>query len=171
MSVVKISANIIHWPPVCACCCARADTKHKVAAVREAPIIAQLEEEYEMLTPPRRLYVASVAALGVEISFCFVLAIFIHNAIAWIQIAVCLFFLIGSVVGLLFVLPYTARLDRSSNARRTKAFQGRLRDLEREIDEIAVDYLGWYGTVHTFTFASRSFRDEFCRYNVGKILD
>ncbi len=79
--------------------------------------------------------------------------------------------------GLYAVFPWCVRSHREALRERERARRAIEDDLERclcdqcaEETEVAAEYDGWSGTVHTFYFSNREFARRFCRVNAGKVL-
>jgi hypothetical protein len=195
MYSVEISARIIHWPGVCACCCHPANTSIEVSSTRTTGkrVIHTQTKSWEVPYCERCLdHIEAAKALRafstfvIHLSVVFglvggVLAFFVFLALCQrsVPMAVILGLVITGLTAAIVIPTFWwchAKYQRDVKAK--KAQRKRLEDQLNallsqsccEEDELAAEYGGWHGSVHTFYFASKQFAGAFERANPGKCL-
>lgn len=159
---IQVSARSLNWPRVCACCCGSANTVRRTAASRTTGKRVQRTTTAWWEVP----YCAS--CLSHESTFASASAIFgggiaaaiIIFLIASIQQAPVTGWILAFAAGAAAVWANRAltRRARAEMQPRCAATRG------------AVAYTGWYGTFHTFIFASREYLEAFTAANARKTM-
>jgi hypothetical protein len=159
---IQVSARILSWPRVCACCCGPADTVKRAAASRttgkrvqhtktswwEVPYCTSCLTHEATFRRATTVLVGGVAAMALI----FVIAS-VHDAaiIGWLLV----FAAAASAVWGNRALSRRARSEMRPGCSATTG---------------AVAYAGWYGTFHTFVFASSEYLDAFTAANARKTM-
>jgi hypothetical protein len=184
---VQISARMVQWPDVCACCCRAADTRVEVSSTRTTGkrVIHSTTKAWSV--PYCNLCLEHIQASKDLQSH----RIFVWHpslVISAVGVFLSLILLVSKLVlGLaafavtIGVLVLTYKWSRGTYERAMKAKEAEREQLKRRLDSalcatcceqvaIAAGYEGWHGTVHSFTFASQQFAAAFEQANPGKCL-
>jgi hypothetical protein len=194
MYCVEISARIIRWPSVCACCCRRADTTLEISSTRvtgkrvihshtkswEVPYCRRCLAHIDVLLELRRfsLFVLHLSVLfgliGGAVGLLLLFA-FIRSSV---PLAIALSFLAAAATTATVVATF--RWCNERYKREVQAKQARRRELEDRLASLlcgdcsekdqAAEYGGWYGSIHTFYFSSSKFAALVEQVNAGKCL-
>jgi hypothetical protein len=159
----KVSAKILSWPGQCACCGEAAESHVRAAASRTTGTRVKKTTTSSWDVP------YCVACLGHASEY--------KSADTWLTV--------GAIVGLLTAIligltssnvPIGLLLGLAFFAGCTYLYrraQGSAKSLMKSAcctPAFAVQYSGWYGTVHTFHFESRSYAEQFISANAKKVL-
>ncbi len=196
MYCVEISARIISWPAVCACCCRPRDTVIEVSSTRTTGkrVIHTETKSWNIpycnkclghITAARNLQRFSMFVLHIS-----ALAILSGLLLAFLVYVLCAPGSLGWAIGLsMLVAALTAagvawsfRWCHEKYARDVEAKRVKREELQRVLDsllcpacvttdEVAARYDGWSGTIHTFYFTNFSFASLFRSSNPGKCLE
>ncbi len=196
---VQISAYIISWPRMCACCLGCADDAHSAGHTRitgtrvirsnsrswEIPYCSDCLDHIEARAQAKGIYNGT--------AYLVLVGGFVAGALLAVTGSCCCapFFGAGrklpGIVGFLVAssasvatgiatayggVRWYRQLDAETKQRRRRAMQ-RAEDLATPTCcrlAPAVNYESWYGTVHTFWFANEGYARAFIRANPGKIL-
>jgi hypothetical protein len=159
---LQISAKILNWPRSCACCCGPADREVPAAASRTTGKRVQHTKTYwwnvpycSRCTDHARLYAQAPMWLTVGLILATVTGIlFLASDHPVIGVLVFAALLSGGVWAYLQALKNaSAYLAPGCSTRR-----------------IAVKYVEWYGTSHTFIFANRAYLQSFIDANSRKTM-
>lgn len=195
MPTVHISARIINWPPVCACCCRPADTSIEVESTRQTGVKVIRTEAKSWRVPYCRRCLdhievanelrefddragSTTGCLGI-VGFVVALIVFFLAYRHSLFLAILLTFLVVAVTVTAEVLLYPRFQREYLEQLETKRQQKE--EIEQRLaalqcggcscdDRLAASYRGWAGTVHTFHFVSQRFAGYFCHHNRGKIV-
>jgi hypothetical protein len=157
----QISARILTWPRMCACCGRPSDTTMRASACKssgkrvvtattswwEVPHCSECVQHVE-----RYQKAVEFNALGA------VLAIASLVAVSWLAKSL----LVG------FVLAICAIIVCSTLAHRAKHAAGSMTTHDCCSVGPAVEYLGWYGTFHEFMFSNQKYLNAFLGANHRK---
>lgn len=195
MVKVEISAKVISWPKVCACCCRDSDTHIVVSHTRvtgervirsqtkswEVPYCQKclghinVSHELQRFSMDVPHFSVIIGVSGAAISL-LMLLVFMY----WSKLlAICLFVIavVATIVLVIKTRPwceskYQEELQAKEHAR--QALVDRLESLRcpdcAQLDRFAAGYGGWYGTIHTFYFSNQNFVRLFKNANPGKCL-
>jgi hypothetical protein len=187
MYCVQISARIIRWPSVCACCTQRADANVEISSTRiTGKKVIHTQTKAWAIPYCRRCLVHIQAAkdlksfsmvvghLSVALGFLGVLL----AVILWVAGAILAILALAITAGLVLA---TFRRCHEKYQRDCRAKQAQRADLERRLqsllshsccerEKLAASYEGWHGSVHTFLFSSSQFAGAFEQANPGKCL-
>jgi hypothetical protein len=192
---VQISARMIQWPDVCACCCQAADTRVEVSSTRTTgkKIIRSTTKTWNV-PYCRRCLEHIDASKDLQSHSRFVLHPSLVIGVAGGLLALLVFALALTASVPLALVPGVATLVLTVAAllltyegfqekyQRALAAKKAERDrLQRGLDAllsatccaetyIAAAYQGWHGTVHSFIFSSQQFAAAFEQANPGKCL-
>jgi hypothetical protein len=161
--LLQVSANILNWPRMCACCGEVADTLFRAAASHtkgkrvqhtttkwwEVPWCGRCAEHSRWFSLSQNVLTFGLVAGGAAILFA---AVSEANRIIAIVIGVLLF---------------------ASTTWAFRAATGRARLLTRTscaATMVPVRYTDWHGTFHTFTFESRGYLEAFITANNRKTM-
>lgn len=158
---VQISANILSWPRVCACCGDVADThfraeashtkgkrvKHTTTKWWEVPWCSGCAEHSRWFSLSQTALAFIFVVSGVSLVVAFISD---TNRIAAI--------LIGGILLAASIWAFRATIARARSLCRANC----------TARTIPVRYVDWHGTFHTFTFESRSYLDAFIAANDRK---
>lgn len=181
MTCLEISAKIINWPPVCACCCQRADTTVPISSTRVTgkKVVKSQTKSWDIPYCRRCLGHTKVAQELLAFST-FVLhrsvliglagamvTLFLTGALLEVaqRTAIWCFFI--SAVGTVAVTAATfTTFQREYEQQKKKKLRARA-ELEKKLEglmcqhcateELAATYSHWHGTVHTFYFSNPHF--------------
>jgi len=195
MYSVQISARIITWPRICACCCQAADTTAQITSTRTTGVEVIHKQTKGWSVPYCRRcldHIDAAADLRAHSTFVFhlsilfsflggVLALVALAALAKINLAVAIVLALMLVVVTVMVVALTFGWCQE---RYRGALQEKLAEearLERRLDSLlspgcaqheslAASYDGWQGSVHTFRFANADFATALENANPGKCL-
>lgn len=195
MHCVQISARIVRWPGVCACCCQPADTSIEVSCTRVTgkKVIHTQTKSWDVpycrrcfahIKAAKALRAFSMLVIHLSIVFGLVgAALALLAAVAVYQrsvsSAVVLGLLLAAVTTAIILLTFSwcqAKYQRNVQAKKVQRarLEQKLNALLSQscCDEcrLAAQYDGWHGSVHTFYFASGQFASAFERSNPGKCL-
>ena len=195
MFCVQISARIVRWPGVCACCCNPADTSIEVRSTRITgkKVIHSHTKSWDV--PYCRRCLAHIQAAKALQAFSMLV---IHlSAVFGLLGAVLLVMTVGAlhqrsvptavVLGVLIAVATTAFVILTFSrcqSRYQREFQAKKEQRARleqqlnsllamsccEKESLAAGYAGWHGSVHTFFFQSSQFASAFEQANPGKCL-
>jgi hypothetical protein len=195
MYCVQISARIISWPRVCACCCQPADTSVEVSSTRvtgkkvihtqtkswDVPYCRRCLAHIEAGKALKRLSMVVIHLSGLFGLVGGALAIVGFAAVypRSVLIAIVLGLLLAAATTTVVILTFS--WCRAKYQRDVQAKKAQRAKLEQQLnallcqtccvaDQLAAKYDGWHGSVHTFFFANREFASAFRRINPGKCL-
>ena len=194
MYCIEISARIIRWPHVCACCCQTANSTIQISSTRvtgkkvirtqtkswDIPFcrqcLAHVKASAELETFSMFVFHGSVSIglIGAGVTLLF-FAMFYQTA--WLGTALCLLSA-AMTVGILIATYsyYQEKYERANRFKRQKQLEltdhldSLMSDTCATEGQLAASYEGWYGTIHTFYFSSREFASRIEQINRGKCL-
>lgn len=156
----QISANLLTWPSLCACCGGQADTKIRASASRTTGKRVQHTTTSSWEIPYCSQCIKHKEAY--ESAFKWLLVGLLLGLVVWFFIAqissTLIGFFIGIIVALLGILPYAKAKSEAEALMRPRCSSV----------TSTVKYVAWHGTVHTFIFASKSYLDLFLAANSSK---
>jgi len=192
---IEISARIIRWPPLCACCCRVADTSIEVSHTRSSGVkvvrhqtkswdIPYCAKCFDHIDAARALWRFRRTVLHLPVVF--------RLSASALSIVVILFLTripllpalvlgggwsVAVAVALYLLDPVCVRVHKLWLREREEAW----RKLKRRLDTLlcgqcaeegvlAARYHGWSGTVHTFEFSSDQYAELFRKANPRKVL-
>jgi hypothetical protein len=156
--------------------------------VNAADDVGSLQRQIDYSRPPGNYHLTTALTWASASLVCLMLgccgALFSAEKPAGVATCVILaVLLLGGAVGLSFVtIPY----DKRSHEGAVRSWELRLEDMKKELSDrkrqapvfrncaapgqLAVEYGGWYGTIHTFHFQSAVYAERFRESNRGKIV-
>jgi hypothetical protein len=195
MYCVEISARIIRWPGACACCCRRADTSIEISSTRvtgkkvihtqtkswEVPYCRKCLAHIRASRKLRRfsMFVPHLSVvfglIGAAVAFVLLFSLIQRSALLAVSLSV---LATATTAG---VVAATYRWCQEKYDREVRDKQLRRRELEdrlksllypdcAEEGQLAAEYGGWYGSIHTFYFSSGEFAAFVEEANPGKCL-
>jgi hypothetical protein len=192
---VEISARIIRWPPVCACCCRPADSSIEISSTRVTGkrIIRSQTKSWEIpycrrclahIKASRTLHGFSMFVMHMSVVIGLIGAfatflVFLPLLLVSKGLAIGLGLVVAAGSVALIAATYKGcreKYQRQKNEKRRKRRElvDRLESLMcdhcAEEVKIAARYGGWYGTIHTFYFSSDEFAARVEEANRGKCL-
>lgn len=195
MYCVQISARIIRWPGICACCGHSADTNIEISSTRTTGkrVIRTQTKSWEVPYCSRCLShiraareLRSFSRIVVNLSLVIGLAgaalsLLIFGLIVWQSVILAVFLSLLLVAGTVVLLSVTWRSCQARYRRHLTAKKAERARLERRLESLlcdtcsresrcAAEYEGWYGSVHTFYFCNADFATALERANPGKCL-
>jgi hypothetical protein len=159
---VRISANLIHWPPACACCCANADHSVEVTSTRvtgtrvirsqtkgwrvpycraclrhvdAAPRINDLERQIDHSRPPGNYYVLTVLTWVLAALLCLVFLCCGGLNVDRPEVTAGVVLLALLLVGgaVALSLLVTVKQDRANHRENVRRYEQRLLDMKDEL--------------------------------------
>jgi hypothetical protein len=190
MYQVRVSAHIIRWPRNCCCCGAPARNSYRArfSRVTGRRVIRTHEKWWDVPCCGRcldHLDAARRADAALYGGACKVAAILMSVALGLsvplgccagsvgprVAVLAAFLFLVGCcLVASLWVLDALLARRRREEYEQLRAEAERLMTPHCACLDEAVCYEGWYGSVHTFLFASRDYAAAFMDANRGKVL-
>jgi len=191
---VQISARIINWPRICACCCGSSDTYIQVTSSRvkgvrvvrtqtsswDVPYCGNCVRHVDLGERLREFSVSVFHEAWICGGVIAVMAVVMVLAlvVGWTMFGIMALVLTLVTVLLMAGLFPTLQRRHDDEVGRLEAERQRLRDkLDAttaphcvSIRHFAAGYEGWHGSVHTFVFANADFANAFVAANPGKCL-
>ncbi len=188
-TLVHVSAHVLRFPDRCACCLGPADATLRAAHTRvtgvkivrekmhswDFPYCGRCIEHAEAVAEIRRIRGRISPAVlwgGISALFALSAAVFFFGGAVHPVLATLLWLICGSVPAVLFaciVCPPAHRRFKKRQAEDIEAARSRLNPRASTARD-AVEYHGWYGSVHTFLFRNDRFAELFVRRNHSKVL-
>lgn len=191
MYCVQISARIIRWPDICACCCRQADTSVQISSTRVTGkrVIHEQTKSWDVPYCQRCLdHVQAAKQLSQFSMFVMHWSVVLGSIGGFIAFLALLVVAGETLIPSAVILALTAVVVVASFSRCQRKYrrdknekEARRAELKRRLDSLlspdcsqkgrfAAQYDGWYGTVHTFYFSNGTFADRLERANPGKCL-
>ncbi len=159
---VEISANLLSWPQLCACCYEPAQAHAEVAATRISRGRTNNTQTRSWRVPycraclahrsKRRAAGPTWTLVGGILGCCVWLALY-----ALLNVGV-IAFLGGMLAAVAMAAPYSVQVNEA---------KAMLKESCCASDD-AVRYITWHGTVHTFQFKNKNYLDRFLELNSKK---
>lgn len=164
-TTVQVSARILHWPDMCACCGGPADTSFAAGFSKSKGKRVVRTESKWWKVPYCRDCIKHVRGQRAAVAGCY-----------W-SVGAAIAAIIGAAAGgggpgrpTPFVIAALV-VAAAGCVVAFYAYSAAKRRACGDCDYLvpAVRYLGWYGAVHTFEFDNGDYADEFIRANGGKL--
>jgi len=176
---IQISAKLLKWPKLCACCCEPADDVLRISASHTTGKRVQNTKTYWWDVPYCKHclnhlnYVNKPVSSGPLFSSVPILVrygLFAGMFVWFMATPILQNIVAGFFVGLLVFIASFIPGHKTREAHQKAIRDDHLSMMKTSCCSLnrAIHYIDWYGTTHTFVFANKSYLDSFLIANAGK---